>query len=168
MRILTNEIARYDRSGWFAIHMTEFKKAADVLIFNGKDKMALQLRAAHDDSYPSHWDFSAGGGVDEGEEPPATAEREIKEELGVEAKVMLAAVMHYTYASWKPGLEREIDAWVYVAKHDGPFRPDPNEIQEVRFFSTEEIQKRINEGWKFHPEFLCAWNDGTVERAARV
>lgn len=41
------------------IFMIEYKKSSAVLIFNNDKKVALQLRAAKDDSFPSHWDFAA-------------------------------------------------------------------------------------------------------------
>ena len=47
--------------------MIEKKKSSAVLVFNDKGELALQLRSSNDDSFPSHWDFSAGGGIDSGE-----------------------------------------------------------------------------------------------------
>jgi len=67
--------------------MTEYKKSSGVLVFNNKGELALQLRAAKDDSFPSHWDFSAGGGINAGEDNKLSAQREVKEELGIDAKV---------------------------------------------------------------------------------
>ena len=75
----------------------EHKKGAVVIISNDKDSIVLQLRAAHDNSFPSHWDFSAGGGVENGEDERQSIEREIKEELGVKAKVDFMINRRYAY-----------------------------------------------------------------------
>src|SRR5689334_6745082 len=62
------------------------KQSAIVLIVNDKNKMALQLRAAHDARYPLHWDFAAGGGIDPGEDHAIAAARETKEEIGADVE----------------------------------------------------------------------------------
>lgn len=67
--------------------MIEYKKSSAVSIFNDEGELLLQLRAANDDSFPSHWDFAAGGGVDEGEDEKRSAERETMEEVGVSVTV---------------------------------------------------------------------------------
>ena len=67
--------------------MNEFKRCVGVIVINDKKEIALQLRAEHDDSFPSHWDFAAGGGIDEGENEKLSAEREVFEELGLKVEV---------------------------------------------------------------------------------
>lgn len=145
--------------------MTEYKKSTGVLIFNDENKLALQLRAGHDDSFPSHWDFAAGGGIDDGEDEKQAAEREVQEELGIESKVNFIGQKKYTYPAWKPDTIREADLWLYKMKHNGPFTPDLNEVEKVEFFSLEEIEKMIQSGQKFHPEFTLVWDDGIVASA---
>ncbi len=144
------------------------KKGAVVIISNDKDAIALQLRAAHDDSFPSHWDFSAGGGIENGEDEKKSIEREIKEELGIEAQADFIAKRHYAYPAWKPGITRDNDVWIYKAKHNGPFTHDVNEVERVEFFAIEEIKKMIERGDKFHPEFILAWNEGIVAEALKT
>lgn len=141
----------------------EHKKCSCVLIYNDSGKIALQLRAAHDGSFPSHWDFAAGGGIDAGEDEKRAAEREVREELGIEASVVFIARKQYSYPAWKPGVTREADMWLYKAKHSGPFLPDANEVEKVDFFPVEEIEQMIQSGQKFHPEFILVWNDQLAE-----
>lgn len=80
--------------------MTEYKKSSATIIFNEKGELALQLRSAHDDSFPSYWDFAAGGGIDEGEEEKQSAEREVREELGIDARVEFIATKQYIYPAY--------------------------------------------------------------------
>jgi 8-oxo-dGTP pyrophosphatase MutT (NUDIX family) len=61
--------------------MIKYKKSATILVFNDKGELALQLRSHNDDSFPSHWDFLAGGGVNKGEDKKVVAERELREEI---------------------------------------------------------------------------------------
>lgn len=143
----------------------EHKRSAIVLIFNTQGELALQLRAANDDSFPSHWDFAAGGGIDEGENEQEAAERELREELGVEAKTEFIAYKKYTYPAWKPGVMREVELWIYEAQYDGPFTPDPNEVEKAGFFNLDEIEKMMESGERFHPEFKLAWEDGLIKRS---
>ena len=145
--------------------MIEYVKAAQILVFNDKKELALQLRAANDISFPSHWDFGAGGHVDPGEDGKQTAERELKEELGIEAEIKFVADEHYEYPAWNSSHQRIVDSSMYKAKHNGPFKPDPKEIEKVEFFSLEKIGEMIKSGVKFHPEFAMSWNKGIISGA---
>jgi isopentenyl-diphosphate Delta-isomerase len=146
---------------------TEYKKSSAILVLNNKREVALQLRAAHDSIFPAHWDFSAGGGIDEGEEEAASAKRELQEELGVEAEVEFVSKEHYMYPSWKPSVMRETDLWIYKAVHGGPFTPEPEEVDEAKFFTLEKIEEMIESGEKFHPEFTLSWEKGIISRIVK-
>lgn len=143
-----------------AIEGIEYKKSAVIHVFNDKGELALQLRAAHDDSYPSYWDFSAGGGVDAGEDPTVAARREIQEELGVEADVAFVDRSTHQYQKWNSKRTREEDIHLFTARHNGPFKPDLNEVEKIEFFSIDKIKQMIAAGEKFHPGFLAAWERG--------
>lgn len=147
--------------------MTQYKKVVTVLVFNDAQELALQLRAAQDDSFPSHWDFSAGGGIDPGESSEVSAARELREELGVEAHVEYVTEKHYTYPAWIPGVTREVDMIVYKAWHSGPFNPAAEEVEKVQFASLETIGEMVKRGMKFHPEFTLLWNDGVIAQAGK-
>ena len=146
--------------------MVEHKKSSAVLVFNDKDELALQLRAANDDSFPVHWDFSAGGGIDPGEDSKLSAERELREELGVDANVEFITEEHYTYPAWDPSVTREVDLFIYRTRHNGPFNPDLAEVKKVQFFKLETIKKMIESGKRFHPEFTLSWNKGIIAKVA--
>lgn len=148
--------------------MIEHHTCVDILIFNDQRELALQMRAGNDKSFPRHWDFSAGGHVDLNEENQKAAEREIFEELGVSGEVTFIAKEHFQYPGWDPSILRAVDASIYKMTHNGPFKIDSKEVEKVVFLSLPAIQKMIDEGSKFHPEFLLAWEKGIISEAADV
>ncbi len=134
----------------------QHKESAVVFVFNDKNELALQLRAAKDDSYPSHWDFSSAGGIKSGEDPLIAAERELKEEIGIESQLISLGEILYTDANGEDQL------YLYKTSHNGPFTLDLNEVDDEKFFTRSEISEMINSGVKFHPEFVFVWNSGLI------
>ena len=145
--------------------MIEKIKAVDILIFNDNNDLLLQLRAAGDKSFPGHWDFSVGGHVEPSEEDQKAAEREIFEEIGVQGEPKFISRELYKYPAWNGTDTREVDLSIYKMLSNGPFTIDPKEVEKVEFFTLAEVQKMIDEGEKFHPEFLLAWEKGLVASA---
>lgn len=140
-------------------------KSVNILVFNDRNKLALQMRAKDNESFPGHWDFSAGGHVDPNEEDQKAAERETLEELGITGQLILISKEHFQYPAWTLSVLREVDLSIYKIFNNGPFKIDPKEVEEVEFFSLPTIQKMIDSGIKFHPEFLLAWKKGIVSEA---
>jgi len=145
--------------------MVEHHICVDILIFNKQGALALQLRSKDDKSFPAHWDFSAGGHVEAGEDSQKAAAREVMEELNASGNLIFVSQEHFNYPAWNPLVYREIDATVYAMANGGPFNPDPKEVEMVEFFSFEKIQEMINEGTPFHPEFIMAWKKGLITKA---
>ena len=63
-------------------------RVACILITNTKNQVLLQLRSEKSPRYPLHWDCSAGGHVDSGEEYATCAQRELFEEIGIKTKLI--------------------------------------------------------------------------------
>ncbi|HLL60210.1 MAG TPA: NUDIX domain-containing protein [Candidatus Nitrosocosmicus sp.] len=135
----------------------KYKKSVAILVFNDKKELALQLRAAHDDKYPLHWDFSAAGGIESGEDYADAARRELKEELGIESEIEFIRMETYQDEN---SIE---DIYIYKTLYNGRFNPNPNEVQESRFFSLDAIENMMVTGEKFHPEFRFVWNKGLIK-----
>jgi len=141
----------------------EFHNCVDILIFNNQGELYLQMRSRNDKSFPSHWDFSAGGHIKTGESNETAAKREVLEELGVSAPITLISKEHFQYPAWKPSVLRDVNASIYKMIHNGPFKIEQKEVAKIDFFSLDVIQKMIDTKAKFHPEFLLAWKKGIIK-----
>lgn len=113
-----------------------------IFLFNGKEDMLLQKRSESKDLYGGYYTGSATGHVDYGESYDEAAERELEEELGINADLKrISNVKCFSR------IEREISA-LYYCRHDGPIRIDEEEISQVVFMSLEQIRKELDSGVK--------------------
>lgn len=109
-------------------------RVVHVLVFNSEGALLLQKRSMNKDVAPGRWDTSVGGHVGVGEGLMDSALREMAEELGVTA----SAVEHlYSYTHRNP-YETEL-VTTFRCIHDGPVNFSREEIDEVRYWSHEEI-----------------------------
>lgn len=113
-------------------------KVIHVLVFNSKGELLLQKRASHKDVAPDKWDTSVGGHIMPGEDILTAAKREMLEELGAVSENLKFL---YTYIHSNE-YESEL-VYTYWTVHEGPFNFNKNEIQEVAFWSIEEIHKSL-------------------------
>jgi len=113
-------------------------KVVHVLVFNSKGEILLQKRASNKDVAPGKWDTSVGGHVMPGENILAAAKREMLEELGIVSENLKFL---YTYIHSNE-YESEL-VYTYFTIHEGPFNFNKNEIDEVAFWSIENIQSSL-------------------------
>ena len=114
---------------------------ARVHVRDRAGRLLLQLRSASKDIQPNKWDTAVGGHLLPGEEAEAAARREMMEELGV-APGRLEFLHRFLM---RTPVETE---WVttFSTVHDGPFRPDPGEIADLRFWTRAEIAAALGTG----------------------
>lgn len=115
-------------------------RVVHVLVFNGNGKLLLQKRSRNKDVAPGRWDTSVGGHVGAGENLISSSKREMYEELGI---TVHKTEYLYSYIHSNP-YETELVA-TYRCVYEGEITYNPDEIDEVRFWSFEEIQKVIGE-----------------------
>lgn len=128
-------------------------RAVHVVVHNCHGRILLQRRAAGKD-YPGMWDTSVGGHVGAGESYQEAALRECKEEIGIHVRAMdLGPVGKHLFDELPTDVE-----WVetFELEHEGPFHPDPKEVEQVRWFTADEIEALVAQG-ATTPHFALQW-----------
>ncbi len=125
-------------------------RGAHVFLFTSDGKMLVQKRSADRAASPSALDCSVSEHVKAGESYLDAAMRGMKEEMGVEGveiKPLVTFKMNY-------GLnDNEISTLYEGTVNPEQVKFDPVEIEEVAYYSIEEIQEMMkNEKIKF-----CGW-----------
>jgi isopentenyl-diphosphate delta-isomerase type 1 len=126
-------------------------RVAHVLVFDRQGRLLLQKRSMNKDVQPGKWDTSVGGHLDLGETYEAAARREMFEELGI-SDLPLTFLHSYQMRS---DFESENVA-TFTTCHDGPFLFSVVEIDEVRFWTAQEIEVSLQCGL-FTPNFEDEW-----------
>lgn len=114
-----------------------------VHVFNSEGKLLLQKRKLTKDIQPGKWDTSVGGHIQSGESVEDALKRETLEEIGIQIDLeRLRPIGRYVFES---EIEREfVNSYTYT--HDGPFRIQEEEIDEVRFLDIADIDVMIAAG----------------------
>ena len=113
-------------------------RTISVLVFNDQNKVMLQKRSMKKDSNPGKWSNATGGHVGKDESYDETAKREIMEELKLDVKpeffkkMIINDPAHLTMTQ------------LYTIQSNGPFEFNPEETDEIKFFSKEELPKLFN------------------------
>ncbi len=116
-------------------------------ILNHKGDLLLQKRSTTKDLYGGFWDTAVGGHVRSGETVEAALRREAEEELGI-TPMGAAPVFQYVHRN---AYESEL-VFAFLLREEGPFYPNTEEIDEVRFWTFEEIESQLGKE-VFTPNF---------------
>lgn len=137
-------------------------RALSVLIIHSGGKLLLQQRSKHTKVHPLSWDLSTSEHLLAGETYEIAGQRSVKEELGVEVivnPVSKTSLQKRKYEfNEKTIYDNEI-VMMLTGTHNGPFKIDPVEVNKVKFFTVEEIEKMILDGVQFTPWFLDEWEN---------
>lgn len=114
-----------------------------ITIIDEQDRVLFNKRSQNKKHQPSWW-TTVGGHIGKGEEPLVAAHRELKEEMGFDTKLVfigkfLRRLANETHFSYK-----------YLARYtDQKIIFNPDEMDEVRFFTEKEIDEGLQSGIKF-------------------
>ncbi len=122
-----------------------------VLIYNDKGEIALQLRSRMVAFLPSHWTTVVGGHVQAGETVEQAAKREMNEEIGLVAPIKKLFEIIYVPPR-VPGMKKFLT--VFKTTHNGPFSPNPEDVERIEFFSPNKIKQKIVRGKNLHHEMI--------------
>lgn len=127
-------------------------RAFSVLIFNQNGEMLIQKRAKGKYHSGGLWTNACCSHPFPEEETYKAAIRRVKEELGVD--IQLKEKFHFIYKAKMDNnlIEHELDH-VFIGRYNGPFFPNSEEIEKVRFVGMTALIKEMNE----YPERFTFW-----------
>lgn len=108
-----------------------------VLVFNSAGQLFTHRRTLTKDIFPGHWDVAAGGVLNAGEDYDEGAQRELREELGVDG-VTLRRLFPLRYDD----AQNRVAGMVYSCTADGPFRLQTSEIGEGMWMDLDVLLDR--------------------------
>ncbi len=110
-------------------------RAVGVVIFNDQGQILLQKRSMDKDTHPGFYTLSTSGHVGKSETYKQAAKRELQEELGIQSS--LTRKKKYL-------AEREQETemcCLFVSKHNGPFYPNIQEVDAVKFITINQLKQ---------------------------
>ncbi len=128
-------------------------RSAHVFVFSTLGHMLLQKRVLHKDLYAGCWDYAVGEHLKPGESFADGAARGLQEELGLAAvPEPVGEIVRNTSRGHEGQVDREIQQ-AFLLLHDGPFRPDPAEVAELRYVTTTQLARWLRTPGRFTPWF---------------
>jgi isopentenyl-diphosphate delta-isomerase type 1 len=118
-------------------------RAVHILIYNQDGSFFLQLRSPVKDRFPNCWDCSCSGHVDSGESYETAAWRELGEELGYFDDARLLPLRPLVRLSADVSTGHEFIQIYLLGPLPGPFKTNPDEIADGRFFKLEEVDELV-------------------------
>ena len=113
-----------------------------ICIFNSKGEMLIQQRSSDKSTWADLWDVTIGGSVSAGESSQTGAQRELLEELGLEADFTDRFPDFST--SFPGGFD---DTYIlHMEPELSSLRLQPEEVQAVRWATEEEILTMVDNG----------------------
>jgi len=130
-------------------------KGIYLMVFDEKDKVFVQQRAANKDIEPLKWDFSMAGHLSPGEDFEKACLREAREELGIKVRnPKLVDEINWKY-EYSNGLKDNELNHFFSAKFEGEIKFQDGEVKQGKWLSLRELLQEMKEKpEKFTPWFL--------------
>ena len=134
----------------------DFHRTAHIWIINDNKELLLQKRSANKKTHPNCWDISGAGHIRAGENVLDGAIRELREELGVNAKKNDLQFIA-TIKSTKNPKNKEFQ-YVYLLKCSNKIEDyvfEDNEVSEVKYVFYEKLEEMVEkriEGLLIHED----------------
>lgn len=126
-------------------------RAFSVFLVDG-GRMLLQRRNKEKYHSGGLWANACCSHPRQGETLTQAIPRRMADEIGIECPVEELFSFHY-FSEYKPNLfEYELDH-VFLGNWSGPVYPNPEEIEEIRWVSLEELRRELVE----HPRQFSTW-----------
>ena len=129
-----------------------FHRAFSVFVFNSKGELLLQKRSKEKFLWPLYWANTCCSHPAKGEEIVKAAQKRLDEEVGFRCDLEFIGKLNYR-ACWKnKGCEKEI-THIFIGQHDGPVKPKPKEVAEIKWIALEQLKKSIDS----NPDKYSPW-----------
>ncbi|MDG6905078.1 MAG: NUDIX domain-containing protein [Nitrososphaerota archaeon] len=147
------------------LHLTKTSKrhAAVIGMLIRKDEKFLVQWRSSSKLGGDRLDVSATTHVKKGETYESATLRSFEKELSISSKIQLVHGFDFRYEEDLGDHKENEYCKVYIAKYDGKFEPNPEEIDSVEFMSLEELQEFI----RSKSEKATKWLRETVTRMSR-
>jgi isopentenyldiphosphate isomerase len=109
-------------------------RACYILVFNSKGELFVQKRTQSKDIYPGYYDIAAGGVVLAGESYEHSAQRELKEELGISNSPLAS---HFTFKH--EDTNNIVWGRVYSCTYDGEMILQEEEVESGFFMAPDKV-----------------------------
>ncbi len=127
-------------------------RAFSVFVFNGKNELMLQQRAAHKYHSPNLWTNTCCSHQRVGETNIEAGKRRLQEEMGFETELKDTIAFIYK-APFDNGLtEHEFDH-ILVGHFDSEPVLNPEEVSDWKWMSLDAIKKDM----EYNPQFYTEW-----------
>ena len=111
-------------------------RSAHLILLNSKNEILLQKRASDKKWYPNFFTYSVSATVAD-ETYEECINREMQEEIGINIPVKKS----FTYKYFDE-VDKAFRA-VFIGRTDEEIKPDPREIQQIRWINADELKKEI-------------------------
>lgn len=130
-----------------------YHRATYILVFTQDNQLIVQKRSQDKSFCPNYYGIATGGVVSQGESYLLSAQRELKEELGISPDLTCHGVFYTEGDSYR--IWGKIYSCHYNEQSHGPLRLQESEVESVCTMSIEEILQQQNT-IKFTPDTLDA------------
>lgn len=117
-------------------------RTVHVVVQSSDGRILLQKRSMDKDIQPGKWDTAVGGHLTLGESYEQAALREMAEEIGIHPAEPPRPL--FTMAI-RNTIESE-QTRVFMTVSDGPFTPQKEELDALRFWTPQEIREAMGTG----------------------
>jgi isopentenyl-diphosphate delta-isomerase len=132
-------------------------RAFSIFVFNRSGELLLQQRAAEKRLWPLFWSNSCCSHPRQGETMDEAVGRRLQQELGMAGKLRYLYKFQYQAHYEDLGSENEL-CWVYAGVLDQEAAPNPNEVEDVRWVSPDQLDDDMAaKPESFTPWFRMEW-----------
>ncbi len=134
-------------------------RAFSIFVFNNKKEIMLQKRAASKYHFGGLWTNTCCSHPRTDEPIEETARKKLMQEMGFKTELRELFTFIYKATSENGLTEHELDH-VLVGKFDGEPEPNPEEADEWKWISLEELERDVRE----NPDNYTPWFKIALEK----